>query len=233
MSDPVSNSDSPSPSFVLPLFPLNTVVFPGTSLPLRVFEERYRALVRHLIEIDDPTERLFGTVAIRDGYEVGDHGAHSLYRTGVLLQLSEIEEHEDGTFSLVVIARDRIRIEAMEGAGSYPSAYVRAQPTTGISVSDDTASRARATFAAFRTAMAQLRRDPYAGTLPRDPEYLSWSLAAAAPLPLAERQRLLETDDASERIALVTEYLRGELEAIRVIPSLPATEVARTNWSPN
>ena len=60
--------------------------------------------------------------------------------------------------------------------------------------------RARATFTAYRVALTELRGDPYAGTLPRDPTYLSWTLAALAPLPMAERQSLLEAEDATERL---------------------------------
>jgi hypothetical protein len=50
---------------------------------------------------------------------------------------------------------------------------------------------------------------------------------------MAERQALLEAEDATERLELVTRYLTDELRAINVIPSLPATQVARTAWSPN
>ena len=78
-----------------------------------------------------------------------------------------------------------------------------------------------------------MRADPYAGDLPQDPTYLSWTLAAVAPLPLHERQALLEAEDASLRLVMVTDLLRTELRAMNVIPSLPATEVARTRWSPN
>ena len=46
----------------LPMFPLNAVLFPGVSVPLKVFEDRYRALVHHLLRVPDPTERLFGSV---------------------------------------------------------------------------------------------------------------------------------------------------------------------------
>ena len=42
------------------MFPLNTVLFPGVTTPLHVFEDRYRALVHHLLSEDDPTQRLFG-----------------------------------------------------------------------------------------------------------------------------------------------------------------------------
>ena len=93
--------------------------------------------------------------------------------------------------------------------------------------------QARATFTAYRAALTAIRSDPYTGSLPQDPTYLSWMLAAIAPLPMQERQALLEAEDASVRLVMVTDLLRTELRAMNVIPSLPATEVARTRWSPN
>jgi Lon protease-like protein len=62
------------------MFPLSTVLFPGLCVPLHVFEDRYCALVHHLLRVDDPAERLFGSVGICEGYEVGDHDAQSLFR---------------------------------------------------------------------------------------------------------------------------------------------------------
>jgi hypothetical protein len=50
---------------------------------------------------------------------------------------------------------------------------------------------------------------------------------------MSERQSLLEAADAEERLILVTDLLRAELRAMNVIPSLPATDVARNRWSPN
>src|SRR5215210_769633 len=87
-----------SVSDTLPMFPLNTVLFPGVSVPLHVFEDRYRALVHHLLRVEDPTERIFGSVGIREGYEVGEHGSQSLFRVGCRAQLTEVEGHPDGTF---------------------------------------------------------------------------------------------------------------------------------------
>ena len=221
------------PAATVPMFPLNAVLFPGVSVPLHVFEDRYRALVHHLLRVDDPAERVFGSVAIREGYEVGDHGAQSLYRVGVLLQLTEAEENPDGSFDIVAVGRDRILLDRLEVSDLFPIGHVTALPEPVAEVSEELLDRARATFTAYRAAVSELRPDPYSGALPRDPEYLSWTLAACAPLPLAERQQLLEASDAEERIALVNELLRTELRAMNVIPSLPATEVARTRWSPN
>ena len=54
----------------LPLFPLNSVLFPGLVLPLNVFEERYRAMMRDLLKTPEDEPRRFAVVAIRDGHEV-------------------------------------------------------------------------------------------------------------------------------------------------------------------
>jgi hypothetical protein len=215
------------------MFPLNAVLFPGVSVPLTVFEDRYRALVHHLLRVEDPAQRLFGSVGIREGYEVGDHGSQSLYRVGCRVQLTEVEGHPDGTFDVVAVGLDRIQLDRLDTSGSFPVGHVTERPDPDTDVAEPILERARIAFTAYRAALADIRSDPYAGTLPRDPTYLSWTLAAVAPLPMAERQALLEAEDAAQRLILVTDLLRDELRAMNVIPSLPATEVARTRWSPN
>ncbi|WP_210443431.1 LON peptidase substrate-binding domain-containing protein [Nocardioides sp. SYSU D00065] len=217
----------------LPMFPLNTVVFPGMSVPLHVFEDRYRMLVRHLLTVEDPAARVFGTVAIREGYEVGDHGAQSVYRVGCVLQLTEVDRREDGTFDIVAVARERLVLEEMKRGEEFPQGLAEVLVEPEVDVPAEVLDRARATFTAFRAAMTELQGDPFSGSLPRDPDYLAWTLSALAPLPMAERQSLLEASDAAERLVLVTRLLTEELRAINVIPSLPATQVARTAWSPN
>ena len=224
--------DEPA-SLTLPMFPLNAVVFPGVSVPLMVFEDRYRALVHHLLRVDDPAERVFGSVGIREGYEVGEHGSQSLYRVGCRMQLTEVESHPDGTFSIVGVGLDRIGLDRLETSGPFPVGHVTPRPEPERMVDDALLERARATFTAYRAALAAIRADPFEGALPRDPSYLSWTLAACAPLPMPERQALLEADDAADRLRMVTDLLRAELRAMNVISSLPATEVARTRWSPN
>lgn len=217
----------------MPMFPLNSVVFPGMTLPLHVFEDRYRMLVSHLLTIEDPAERVFGTVAIREGYEVGDHGAQSVYRVGCLLQLTEAERQPDGTFAIVAVGRERLVLDHMERGGDFPLGVANVVTEPAVEVPEEILHRARATFTAYRAAMVELQGDPFSGALPRDPDYLGWTLSALAPLPMAERQSLLEAENATERLILVTRLLGNELRAINVIPSLPATQVARTAWSPN
>jgi Lon protease-like protein len=216
----------------LPMFPLNAVLFPGVSVPLTVFEDRYRALVHHLLR-QDPDERYFGSVGIREGYEVGEHGAQSVFRIGCRVKMTDVSSHPDGTFSLVAVGMERISLEQLDVSGAYPVGQVEERPEAGRPVPPEVVERAQAAFVAYRAMLAELREDPYPYPLPQDPAYLSWTLAAVAPLPLHERQALLEAEDAGVRLSMVTELLRTELQAMNVIPSLPATEVARTRWSPN
>lgn len=221
----------------LPLFPLNTVLFPGVSVPLHVFEDRYRALVHELLRTDDPAQRLFGSVAIREGYEVGERGGQSLHRIGCVLQLTEVEEHQDGTFDIVAVGRGRLRLESLETSGEFLAGHV-ALLEDPLETVDATAVEvcrlARSTFAAYRELISQIQGDDVLHTdLPQDAEYLSWTLAGTCLLTMRDRQMLLETEPATLRLGTLIDLMRQEISAMTALPSLPATEVSRTGWSPN
>jgi uncharacterized protein len=220
----------------LPIFPLNTVMFPGVRVPLHVFEDRYRALVHHLLGISDTSMRLFGIVAIREGYEVGRQGAQSLHRVGCVVQLTEVEPYDDGRFDIEVVGRQRMRLEAVSTSGSYLVGDVTTMTERTPKGNDATreAARTLGTFEEYRRRLSVLRGgEVLDGSMPHDPEYLSYSLAATCLLTLRDRQDLLEAEHARERLVMLRHALREEMRAMRAIPSLPATEVARTRWSPN
>jgi hypothetical protein len=215
------------------MFPLNTVLFPGMSVPLRVFEDRYRALVHHLLRVEDPADRVFGSVGIREGYEIGEHGAQWLFRVGCRVKMTEVDAHADGTFELVAEGLDRIELERLDTSGAYPVGQVTPLAEHDVRVPDELARTARHTYERYREALLGMDRVAPDETLPDDPAYLSWALAALAPLTIGQRQALLEAQDADDRLHMVTDVLRGELRTMQVLPSLPATEIARTRWSPN
>jgi Lon protease-like protein len=99
----------------LPLFPLNTVLCPGIALPLHVFEDRYRALVRYCLESTSP----FGVVLIREGREVGT-GAISFTDTGTIAEIRDAGRQDDGRFDLLVVGTRRFRIRSiLDGRGPY------------------------------------------------------------------------------------------------------------------
>jgi uncharacterized protein len=219
----------------LPIFPLNTVLFPGVTLPLHIFEERYRSLVSSLLRLPEGEERTFGVVAIREGYEVGTRGVHSVQRLGCSAQLTGVEEYDDGRFDIEVVGRQRFRVDALDTGGEFLVGEVAWLDDPHGERVHEHAARAMMTFEAYRAVLADLGGKEVApiDDLPTDPTALSYELAAACLLTQQDRQALLEADDAAGRLTLVTSMMRTEMTAMRAVPSLPATEVARTGWSPN
>ena len=218
----------------VPLFPLNTVVFPGVVTPLHIFEERYRALVRDLVGIESVFDRVFGIIAIREGYEVGDHGMQSAHRVGTLVQLTEVEPYDDGRFDIEVIGRQRLRVIESDNSGPFLRGEVELLPDDEESDAHAEAERTLATFETYRAFLSELRGGPVlAGEMPNDPAYLSYALASTCLLTLPQRQSLLEAPTARERLGMLRRTLHEEMRSMRALPSLPATEVARTRWSPN
>ena len=222
----------------LPLFPLNTVLFPGIVMPLHIFEDRYRSLVRDLIALPPDAAREFGVVAIKVGYEVGARGVHTIQRTGCAALVTEVTANPDGTFEIMVVGRRRFHVESLDPSQEYLRADVQWLPdASGGDTPDDAdkaAERARELFEVYRDTVAELRGDDILeGETPTNPIDLSYTLAAALVLNLAERQALLEAPDVVSRLRLGTSLMRAELQAMSAVPSLPATTMARTQWCPN
>ncbi|WP_138735571.1 LON peptidase substrate-binding domain-containing protein [Modestobacter excelsi] len=96
---------------VIPLFPLETPLFPGVVLPLHVFEPRYRRLVADLTAIPDGAQRRFGVVAIRQGWEV-EHvaPAEALYDVGCTAALRMVAPQRDGGYRVAAVGVDRFRL---------------------------------------------------------------------------------------------------------------------------
>jgi len=216
----------------LPLFPLGTVLFPGLLLPLHVFEDRYRALIRDLV--DGPEDaRAFGVVAIREGREVGADGIRSLHPVGCLADLRQIAAHADGRFDIVATGVRRFRIESLD-ATSAP--YLQAQVEFLDEPDGEAAAVLSRTVAsvwgAYRRALTGSPPDD-PDELPDDPVVLSYLVAAATILDLGDKQRLLEEPDTTSRLRSELAILRREAVVLRLLPSLPAVELARTAVSPN
>lgn len=219
------------------MFPLGTVLFPGVSLPLHIFEDRYRTLVRDLLAEPVPSRRRLGIVAIREGYEVGSHGRQSAHRVGCEAQLLAARELPDGRFDIVLGGRRRLVLEDVDSSGDYlrgDISYLEERPGDGA---DEAARQAATAYARWRAAVVAAGLDglPDLDLDEHDDDVLSlsYALSSAVTLTLRERQQLLEADDGASRLAMLAAMLRDELDAMRAVPSLPATDLSRTAWSPN
>jgi Lon protease-like protein len=98
----------------IPLFPLHTVLSPGLALPLHVFEERYRALVRHCLDTSSP----FGVVLIREGSEVAPSDGRSqelaIASVGTFAEIREASRYVDGRWDLLTVGVGRFEIRAVD-----------------------------------------------------------------------------------------------------------------------
>lgn len=220
----------------LPLFPLGTVLFPGLVLPLHVFEQRYRALVRDLLDLPED-ERRFGVVAIRSGREVGVDGVRALYDVGCVAHLRSVEEHADGRFDLVSTGTARFRLQSLdEHAQPYLVGDVevladRIGPAPEAPLLDRTVRAAFATYlSALSVASGETIEPP---DLPDDPLVLGYLVAATTALDLDERQRLLAEPDGVARLRTELSLLRREATLLERLSAAPAPELARAAACPN
>ncbi|WP_341716883.1 LON peptidase substrate-binding domain-containing protein [Micromonospora sp. FIMYZ51] len=229
----------------LPVFPLATVLFPGLVLPLHIFEERYRALVRHLVELPEGTPREFGVVAIRSGWEVAPGSGRiipgsaevTLHEVGCTAELRKVTELTDGGFEIVTVGRRRFRVAELDHhSAPYLTAQVQWLPES--SGPDEAASQLAArVISVFRQYLGLIRDESGQLTeqLPEDPTVLSHLVAATAALTVADRQRLLAIDDTTTRLRAELNLLNREaalLRQVRAVP-VPLAELATAPPAPN
>lgn len=210
----------------LPLFPLGTVLLPGASLPLHVFEPRYRQLTVDLVTGAVP-DRCFGVVAIRQGWEVGAENAESLHEVGCSAVLKEARRLPDGRFDLTTLGGRRFRLLSVEeDSAPYLVGEVEwlpdsPSPTAVREVLPLLADSARAAHGRYREAAWE--RDewtpPAADTTYED---LAYALASDCMLTLEDRQRLLEETDPARRLRLVRRMLHREAGILRALRAVPA-----------
>jgi Lon protease-like protein len=207
------------------MFPLGTVLFPGLVMPLTVFEERYRALVRHLLALPDGTPREFGVVAIQRGWEVDHHAGDSatltLHEVGCSAEIRQVTEHQDGRFDLVTVGRRRFAIRKIEpNVAPYLIADVEwlDEPEGPPGEADRLTP---GLLDLFQRYLRLVRPDEAGEQVPDDPVVLSHLVAATAALPLAERQALLAAPDAASRLRSERRLLGREVGLLRQVRAVP------------
>lgn len=201
----------------LPMFPLGSVVFPHTAVPIHVFEPRYRVLVRHCLR---GTGR-FGTVLIERGSDVG--GGDSRFGFGTVLRLAEASETEDGRWGIVAVGEERLRVVTWLPDDPYPVALVEILSETELDAPSpellaEVAALARRTLA----YKAELGEPAAAATfeLSAEPQQAAFQLCALAPVGPLDQQQLLEATDHPRRL----EHLRRLLEEEAAVLALRLAE---------
>lgn len=195
----------------LPLFPLNSVLFPGGHLALRVFEVRYLDMVRKCHQAGAP----FGVVALTEGREVRQPGApaEQFNDVGTLAVIEQIEAPQPGLITLVCRGTQRFRITRRSHLphGLWIADIEQLDEDLPVPVPDDLKKAA----AALERVLSTLQQ--------RDPDTATAIVASAAqlndcgwvanrwcellPVPLALKQRLMELENPLVRLELVGDVL--------------------------
>jgi len=221
----------------LPLFPLGTVLFPGLLLPLHIFEERYRQLVRDLLA--EPAPRRFGVIAIRKGRETGIDGISALYQIGCTATVRQVTERDDGRFDLVTAGTQRFWLADLDDSKPYLQGKVDLLPEQAgdQAAAGDAAQAVQAVQAAFRTYLSALAArgatQLAVPDLPADPVLLSYLVAASMIIDLSDKQALLAEPDAAGRLAAEHALLSRETTMLRSLTSMPAPDLRYSPYSPN
>jgi hypothetical protein len=223
-------------SATLPLFPLGLVLYPGVMLPLHIFEDRYRRLVRDLLELPDGKRR-FGVVAIKAGREVGTDGVTALHQVGCTAELRYAEAYEDGRFDIIATGMTRFRLLQVDDSEPM-QARVELLPNPVSEQAQPLALRVRRLFTAYRQALLDAQgvpdeTDGPAPELPTDPTELAFLVAAAMILDLSDKQQLLAATTIDDMLRMELTLLKRESSMVGSLSLRPAVELPRTPYASN
>jgi len=189
-------------SLRIPIFPLNTVLFPGGLLPLRVFESRYMDMTRECMKREEP----FGVCLIHEGAEVG---APAIPETvGCLAKILDFDMQQLGVLNLKTGGGQRFRIlQRRTGDQGLISAEVELiAPEASIPLPAEFASCARLLEMVVLDKGQTIFAEPHAF---QDAAWVGYRLSEILPVPLAAKQKLLELTDSLSRLSVLQRFLES------------------------
>ncbi|EFO79141.1 peptidase S16 lon domain protein [Oscillochloris trichoides DG-6] len=195
----------------LPLFPLGTVLFPGSTINLHIFEERYRTMINQCIVEDVP----FGVVYLRSGDEVTEDRPFARpAETASIGTMTQINAHvrlEDGRFLINAIGMQRFHIQYIIQRSPYMVGMVMPLSEESGSQVESAAKELRAVYRRYWHAVSVASGAPVeVEDLPVAPEALAYYLADRCQVGYPQKQRWLEME-LTERLRSLSSELISEL----------------------
>jgi Lon protease-like protein len=190
----------------VPLFPLNTVLFPGGLLPLRIFEQRYLEMAKGCLREGSP----FGVCLIREGAEVGTPATHE--HLGCLARIVQWDMQQLGLLQLVAQGGERFRVLArrVRADGLILADIELLAEAPDIPLPE----KFRACGQLLERIVAEHGERLFAKPFLLDSSaWVGARLAEVLPLPAAARQKLLELDDSTQRLEILQRLLTESARA--------------------
>lgn len=203
-------------TYELPLFPLNTVLFPGMPLPLHVFEERYKEMVQVCLD----EKRPFGVVLIRSGVAEGGPVADP-YEVGCLADIVEVQELENGRLLIMVVGMERFRIVSLDHSQPYLIGEVESMPFQNESqeLIEHYANELTPwllEYLVFLADMGQVEFEP--SQMPENYEDLVYLASGAIQLPQEDKQTILENEKVTTVLRKLIAFYKEEVTLLRLKP---------------
>jgi len=197
----------------LPLFPLNTVLFPGQMLPLHIFEDRYRLMIRRCLAEDLP----FGVVLIKRGTEVGAEAEP--HEVGTIARILKSSHQSDGTIDIITVGQERFCIDRLIHDQPYLRGEVKTLPMRESAAPDalvNLADRVRDSVSRYIKLIAeaaglQIQVD----AMPDAPQQLGYLAGVAMQIDNREKQEILAKSSLQEVLAREIQLLNRENTLLR------------------
>ena len=193
------------------MFPLGSVLFPHTVLPLRVFEPRYQALVDTCLAGDGR----FGVVLIERGSEVG--GGDTRFETGTIAHIAGVADLEEGHRLILAVGTRRFEVAQWLPDDPYPRALVEARQDPAVENTDlpvaETERKLRRTLALMSEAGYDVGDTSF--QVSDEVTVAVQQLSALAPLSPIDAQELLNIDAPGEQLARLKSLLDEEITVLQ------------------
>lgn len=180
--------------FDLPLFPLNTVLFPGAPLSLYIFEDRYKQMIARCLQTREP----FGVVLIKEGGEALGPLAKP-HTIGCTAQIAEVHPLDEGQMNILAVGQERFRILSLSHDQPYLMGTVELYPLNVVEPRrlSQADRRLRPWVERYVETLARVGGVPFdTGQLPANSLGLAYLAAALLQIPSAQKQALLATEQA-------------------------------------
>ena len=202
---------------LLALFPLNTVLFPGATLPLHIFEPRYRQMINRCMELKQP----FGVVLIREGEEVGGPAAEP-YLVGTTAVILNALRFPDGQMLISTQGKQRFHVAHIIERDPYLVASVQFMEEEITAEVHKLAEQVRKLYLKHRNAVAHATgvTQPLE-QLADDPISMSYQLADQFRIINYSKQQLLEAE-LEERLTAIVDAFASELRFLPQPPQMPS-----------
>ena len=186
----------------IPIFPLEpTMLFPGVTRPLHIFEARYRSMVADALKGD----RIIGMVTLKPGYEADYAGRPPIYEIGCAGLITEVQELPGGRFNIVLRGLTKFRVTSEDHSRAYRLARVDPLPEVLTDMQRAELQKRRQRLEALITKGSDSRVDPDT----TDEELINM-VAQHLPMDQSKRQQLLELENLLLRAQALIELIQSK-----------------------